>query len=325
MAHVNVVGWYGHGNVGDESYKICFPKVFPGHSFSFSADGSGSGPAVLGGGNVCSKSFLDQMDRFSGRKFAVSVGCTRDDPAARLMGFDGVFVRDEESVENLRRAGVAARLAPDLAFCLEPDRAAGRAELERRFEGQGRDLYEKVVAVILNAYLCVGDDVLAREEANFQKVVWDLARTMDSTNASFVFLPFGTGQPHDDRIANSWLAGKCKYWKKNLVVYDAPGVQRTLDLLSACDCAISTRLHSSIFSAVACVPFIDVTHHSKNSGFLRSIYRKDWSVPYWDFDRAQFVGMLNGLLGGGAGHGLAEIVAEKRIILGGLCQDVHFV
>lgn len=328
MSDANVVGWYNHGNIGDESYKICFPKVFPGMQFTFGervGRMNKSLPTALGGGNVCSSSFLDQMVQIKGKKYAISVGTTKDNPVARMSMFDEVFVRETQSQELLANHNIKAKVIPDLAFSLEPDRARGRAMLESLFKANGRELYKQVVGVVFNAYLCVGDSRLARDEATFQKVTWDIASTMDSTAASFVFIPFGLSQPHDDRIANAWLASRCKFWKKNLVVFEKNDPQSTLDLISACNAMISTRLHSSIFATVAQVPFIDVTHHSKNSSYVESIYKRNWSVPYWEFERGRFSDLLSGFLDKTVDHDLAQIVSGKRLILGGLKDYVRFI
>lgn len=314
---LDVLGWYGHGNVGDESYKICFPLLFPDQEINFVEKcNDKKNIVILGGGNVCSSQFLNQVELYENKKYAVSIGLTADDPVHRMSAFDKIWVRDRQSYELLKSKNIKSTIIPDVAFLMRP----GKKDLLKEIF-KGRDLYEKKVAVILNAYLCVGDNKLARDEATFNKLVFDLARTFDGTNASFVFLPFGQSQPHDDRIPNAWLAGKCKYWKKNAVVFDEVSPQTTLDIMSECDAVISMRLHSSIFSVVCGVPFIDITHHSKNSYFLKSIYKEDWSVSYWDFDRIRFSNLLQGLLAK-QDHGLSKIVDDKRKILGEL-TNVH--
>jgi polysaccharide pyruvyl transferase WcaK-like protein len=327
MADVNIVGWYNHGNIGDESYKICFPKLFPDIQFSFTEKVGKNKllPTILGGGNVCSNAFLDQIEHVKSKKFAISVGITEENPIKRMEMFDEIYVRETKSQEILESKGIKSKLIPDLAFCLEPNKNKGKELLDNLFKINNRDLYEKVVGVVFNAYLCVGDNKLARDESTFQKVTWDIAKVIDNTSASFVFIPFGLSQPHDDRVSNAWLASRCKFWKKNLVLFDKHDPQTTLDLISACDTVISTRLHSSIFSTVSNVPFIDVTHHSKNSSFVESIYKRNWSVPYWEFERLKFSNLLGEFLEKAGDHDLGKIVSDKRFILGSLHKNVCFM
>ena len=33
-----VYGWYNHGNLGDESYKLSFKETWPEHDFVFNDD-----------------------------------------------------------------------------------------------------------------------------------------------------------------------------------------------------------------------------------------------------------------------------------------------
>lgn len=293
---VSVIGWYGHGNVGDESYKSAFPTIFSNLRLEFSDrlnKNQKTGHVILGGGNVCSSSFLNQVEKAEGKKIAFSIGVTKNDPIERMKMFDQIFVRDCQSQDFLNSEGIHSSVVPDAAFALVPDKNKGRDLLSSMFASQNREMYQKVVAVVFNAYLCVGEGRLARDEATFQKVTWDISKVIDTTSASFVFIPFGQSQPHDDRISNAWLASRCKFWKKNLLVMSETNPQTTLDLLSACDVVISTRLHSSIFSTVAGVPFIDVTHHSKNKTYLDVINRSHWSVSYWDFERSRFSNLIN--------------------------------
>ena len=120
---------------------------------------------------------------------------------------------------------------------------------------------------------------------------------MDDTNASFVFIPFGGGDPQNDRITNGLAYAKCKFWKKNLMIYDQLSVQDTLDIFAAADASINTRLHASIFSTITGTPFIDLIHHDKNRVFVHSIMRPQWGLDYWHFNLNSARQLLNQFLG----------------------------
>ena len=136
----------------------------------------------------------------------------------------------------------------------------------------------------MNSYLYYGEGKLARDHVTFEKVCFDLSRIMDGTNASFLLLPFGNGFPHNDRLANSVLYSKCKFWKKNIICYEQLDVQETLDVVSAANILIGTRLHASIFACIGGTPFIDLTHHNKTSLFLESVGKKEWGINYWNLN-----------------------------------------
>jgi polysaccharide pyruvyl transferase WcaK-like protein len=288
---INVLGFYGKHNVGDESYKLSFPKIFPQRQFEFTSKiDNEPEQCILGGGNVISDHFLDQIYKLKCPKLSMSVSITKNDPIDRLNIFGKILVRDFASQELLKQHNIQSEYAPDFAFILEPQ----PIDLTPYFAG--KDQYEKKVAVVLNSYLLSDGSWLAREFINFERVVLELASVFDTTPASFIFVPFSTGEPFDDRVSNAWLSSRCKFWKKNVVIYEPLDPQTTLNIISSVDAVISSRLHSSIFSCIAGKPFIDLTHHSKNLKFLESIYKKDWSVSYWHFDSSKFTSLLNGFL-----------------------------
>ena len=66
METITVLGWYGHGNVGDESYKTSFPLLFPNYNLVFTDSLTNelkkkSAAVILGGGAVIEKPFLKQL------------------------------------------------------------------------------------------------------------------------------------------------------------------------------------------------------------------------------------------------------------------------
>lgn len=295
-----VVGWYNHDNIGDESYKLSIPKLFPNQEFTFDDPYSipDSSCLLLGGGNILEKYYLEKVANCNvENKITFSVSATANTPLNLLSTFNQIFVRDEWSVNWLHANGIQCEYTPDASTILTGDRIHGSRLIETLFKEVRHDLYAKKVGIVLNSYLFAeSDSQLTRDFINFQKVCSDLAKTIDSTNASFIFFPMSTGMPQDDRVTNSWLANLCKFWKKNVVVYDKLSVEETINLISACDAVISTRLHSTIFAVNNCVPFLDITHHDKNKAFLSTWGLEESSFSYWNFDNNHFNKSLKFLL-----------------------------
>jgi polysaccharide pyruvyl transferase WcaK-like protein len=281
-----VLGWYGHQNIGDESYKISLPRLMPQHTFTFVdkiGTTEGYDAVVLGGGNVMSDYFLAQLRGLNVPVYGLSVGGDKDYPGN--VPFVHVWGREHFTVNTMREHGVNSTLLPDLGLTLRGDRQAGCEDLQRRFKAEGCDMYERVITVVLNGHLVNG---LPRSPAShalhFLDFAYRFSRVVDETMASFVFLSFGTSALSDDRVANSWVASKCKFWKKNLMLYERRTVQETLDIIAASDAVISSRLHSSVFAFSNGVPFVDITHHSKNGNFLELIGKGSDSVSFWEYD-----------------------------------------
>ena len=292
---VTVLGWYGKGNVGDEAYKLAFPLIFPGASFTFTDDilpGSVHENIVLGGGDVYNKFYIDKIRRGMGRKFAMSVNCTDKTLTDNTIAmFEKVFFRGHSGTSDKR-----VRVFPDFTFALEPSLLRGRKLIQTQFKETDSEQYQNVIVIIMNSFLAVKEGLLARDYINFEKVAMDLAHICDNTNASFLFLPFTNGFPHNDRITNSVVYSRCKFWRKNSIWYKPINVQDALDICCAANLVISSRLHGCIFSAIGGTPFIDLTHHSKTQAFLEFIKRPYWSVNYWKFDSERMNNLVQVLL-----------------------------
>ena len=183
------------------------------------------------------------------------------------------------------------------------------------FEENGLNLYSKVVGVVLNGHLGqVKDAQLARDFITLNKAAQDIASVADLTPASFVFFPMSTGAPHDDRATNGIVASRCKFWNKNLTIYERLSVQETLNLIAACDAVISTRLHSTIFSILSNVPFVDLVHHDKNQMFLKTCGLEEFGISYWSFGSVQLRTLLNKMLSGQQSI-LAEANQSQKMLL----------
>jgi polysaccharide pyruvyl transferase WcaK-like protein len=291
-----VYGWYGHGNCGDESYKLTFPKIFPSQELVFSdtiPSPFNYDTLIMGGGDIVYSNVIQKIKNLKCKKYLISVSLTSCDCIEELKVFDFIAVRDQKSLDKLNANNIKAKLIPDLAFALTPNKKNGKLLLKNIFQSANCELYSKSIIVVINAHLCVKESLLAREEITFQSFIYDLAHVIDNTPASFIFVPFGTDQPHDDRIANSWMASKCKFWKKNVVIYEKYSPQMILDLFSAADMSICTRLHAGIFSIVGNTPFIDITHHDKTKDFMTTLGLDSWTSNYWNFDKNKIKDLIS--------------------------------
>jgi polysaccharide pyruvyl transferase WcaK-like protein len=273
---LNVLGWYDKNNIGDESYKITFPLVFPGNEFHFFDQLNSSDTSlILGGGNVLNKEFLEVFNKIDNKKLCVSVGATE----THNINSNQIYVRDINSLKLIPNS----KYIPDLAFALTPNKDHGKELIKKLFKKKRIDLYEKIIICCPNSHLCDKRNSLTRDHLSYEKFCFEMAKLADETSASFIFLPFCRSMPWDDRTVCYNIASKCHFWNKNIVISDELDVQDVLDIISASTLTINQRLHATIFSCISEVPFIDIVHHDKNKSFLETIERKDLMVSYWDF------------------------------------------
>lgn len=294
MKNIHVYGWYNKNNCGDEAYKLAFSKVFPKYKFTFSDLDAPltSDTCIIGGGDIFNESYVNRALKAK-NKYIISTGVNSLSPIDKIPLFDKVLVRDKDAYAQIKHFKNTAYM-PDIAVSLEPNKARGE-ELIKGLANR-TDLYNKKIGIIINAYLLPNTNSLTRDFLTFHHVASHLVNIIDTTPASFVFIPMSTGMPFDDRISNGVVAHQCKFWKKNLCITDKLDVQDTLDTISACDVVISSRLHSTIFSMLSDVPFLDITHHDKNKRYVDSIGFSDCSMPYWYFDPIHFKAKLNSLM-----------------------------
>jgi len=294
---INVVGWYNKRNCGDESYKEAFPKVFPNYSFIFTEQPIKNADAyIIGGGDVLTKKLLETFSKIDKPKHIMSVTVSQDFDKSLFNGFRTIIVRDKQSQKTLSKNKVDSLLYPDFSFALDYDKEKGEDIIKSLFQKDNRDLYGKKIAIVVNAHLLPTYGATAFENARFDRFAFDLAIGTDETPASFIFIPFSTKQPWDDRISNAIVANRCKWWKKNVIVFEEMSVQNIINIISACDGVVSSRLHSSIFSATTEVPFVDITHNHKNKYFLETIKYEKASIGFSDFNMLKMSSMLKSII-----------------------------
>ena len=327
MKTITVLGWYGKKNCGDESYKLAFPTIFQNYNFIFtdkitSKHRKISDAFILGGGDVLSPAFLSQLKDVKQPKHIISASANEHIEPKSLESFSNIFVRDYKSLEIMNKKKIKATYAPDIAFCLSGNQLNGKKLIKDHFKKQKRELYEHCVAVVVNCFLAEdhANSFDVRKAFCFHDVSYKLAHTLDFTNASFIFIPFGQEPPWDDRVSNLWVANKAKFWQKNLCVWTEPNVQNVLDMISGVDAIISTRLHSTIFAMATKTPFIDITHNHKNRWLLETTAKKNHSVNYEALDVENFKLKLNDLILNPEVHKkeLAILLDKQRALLEGL-------
>lgn len=294
MSLIRVTGWYDRGNIGDESYKLSFPRLLRDVNLSFSDKDNNPSSLILGGGDVASVKNVEAM-KSSGLPHDL-LSATVSDNEINLSSFRNVFVRDRNSLSIASKTHPNPKLVPDVAFVLEPDPIRGRKKLELLFWKSQRDLYSNTVAVIVNAHLAPTNTSQYWQGLSFERFAIELARALDHISASAVFIPYGTQSPWDDKASCAWVQHKTKFWKKNVVAFENMDVQTTLDVMSACTTVISTRLHSSIFSTLSAVPFLDIVHNHKNAGFLSMIGHEEFGVDYYEMSGMKVASHISDLI-----------------------------
>lgn len=282
-----VLGWYGHGNLGDEAFKTSFLNLFPQVDFTFGdrvpRNVNSYDFMWVGGG-----SFMDQavpnpysVDikvpiAYIGVGLGSNVHPTHRAllDAARL-----VVVRNLKSKQYCEKAIVC----PDLAFAMPNE------QFQHRPVG-------KKVTILLNDFVSPRSNspdwmYLAYYWfcAEFGTVCNDLVKD----GYTLKFVPMGTGDIDDRRIA-AQIVGRIT--KKANVIWQlepATEVQLRTDICES-DFVITQRFHGIVFSAISSVPFVSIRNHDKMLTLNEEI---GWHahLDYYGFNKNYFSRALNQL------------------------------
>src|SRR5581483_4131072 len=149
---IQVLGWTNKDNIGDEAYKLAFPKLF-NKEFSFSEKIQGKPETViLGGGDVLYPSFFKTLSTVpTAKKYAFSVNI-RPEHLESLHIFDHILCRNFIDLRPDNNPKI--QFCPDFAFALEANKDNGKALVQSLFKEYRADLYDNLVIVVLNSFLC---------------------------------------------------------------------------------------------------------------------------------------------------------------------------
>jgi polysaccharide pyruvyl transferase WcaK-like protein len=285
IRNVLVLGWYNHNNIGDESFKLAFQQLYPQFNMDFVDEITkplNYDLCIIGGGDVICERNLKMLSYLTCEKIALSVSITENSICEDLDQLSHIYVRDNKSLSVLHQNKIFnCSFLPDVVLTLQPDKEKGEELIKELFLKENSDLYENVYGIVVNAHLIGNRTCRFNERNKFLQFAQDLSQLIDDTNASFIFLPFSTGFPWDDRVANGWVNNSCVYWKKNVQVYDKLSIEDTLNIVSACDKFISMRYHASIFSYISETPVLTLGFHDK---FLS--LKEDFDLSYISYYEA---------------------------------------
>lgn len=142
---------------------------------------------------------------------------------------------------------------------------------------------EKIVSICLNYYIFKNYFSSNNRDRVFaEKAIIELASFVDWLDlngyTSYIF-PCQTDTEVNDNtvnaVLNGFLAKKAKWLYSNYEVED---------IISKSSLVISSRYHSTLFAFRNGIPFIDITHHSKNLNFLQDVGLTEFSINYWGLE-----------------------------------------
>lgn len=313
-----VYGWYSHDNLGDESYKLSFREVWPEHDFVFTdriIESNDYDLCIIGGGDVIRENLLKSLSKLTCKKVSISVTITSLSLFPEISNLDHIYVRDMTSYQKLIDYGYErVTYLPDISIILSGNKENGDRIISKIFNDSKLDRYSELYTIVINSHLMGNSTTSSKEKNMFFKMVDDIVEVIDNTNASFLFIPFSTSLPWDDRVSNGLVSSYCKFYKKNCVIYNKLSVTESIDVISASNCIITSRFHGLIFGIGNNIPTVVISFHDKMSKFCDTINKS--YINYWNFSSLELKSHL---------ENLENINIDKNKIKKEYREKIHFL
>jgi hypothetical protein len=277
-----VVGWYGHGNVGDETFRLAFEELWGSLAdFTFvdqvPADVNERFDAVMiGGGSLMDHNIPSLIDP---QHITIPIGLIgvgihsylHPSPARWIKQAKVVVVRNQSPLNP-----PGAIVAPDLFFaCQWPVPGPPPAPTP--------------------GYLLVlGNDFVMtrRDSPAWQVAAWDwfkgeLAHTLDQHFGGMpvIFAPMCTGPgmtmgPDDDRLFAAEIVAQMGARDRVTMLSDPADLQTLSGLITGADLIVTLRFHGAVLAAILEAPFVGISMHDKMRSFFEQNDMPNWTDYY---------------------------------------------
>ncbi len=248
-----VLGYYGHGNCGDEAYLSALPLLFPGDTLDFQCssrpvDTTGYDVVLFGPGDVFTtyfiNSFLPVLRTFTGPKIAISVGFSilsmMRHEAVGL--FDHVYTRGLDDSRRIQKilGTYRGHYLPDAVFALPPPVKA----------------VEDVCFFSLTRSVNIFEFVM--------EPLKHLVQYALDKYAKVIFLRFDTSDTNDDNLINTDVRNRLLAIDSNLesrLILDqgSSGGGDYLQVIANCKFGVCMHFHAHVFSMIAGTPFVSIS------------------------------------------------------------------
>jgi polysaccharide pyruvyl transferase WcaK-like protein len=291
---INILGWYGRNNLGDESFKLAFQHLFPENPLYFSStslmEGLDNPLLILGGGDVIKPYYLSLLPK--DRPFyALGVGLGYESELDLLDGpCQKIYFRNYADYLMGARRGLPAKLCPDLAFAIP-----GFGEAPVR-QGSPR---KKMVVILANS--AIHPDITAKEFAEvsyFEYFKWELAKSLDYLNQWYDigFLHLSNGRYAYDIAMHYDVMSRMRS-NRNVGIMPEDLIYKsgcdTTDLINtlreSVDLVVSMKYHGLIFATIAGVPFVNIGVTRKTALYCKEYDFGDFSVESYSFTKDRFL------------------------------------
>jgi hypothetical protein len=273
LPNILVVGYYDHGNLGDEAFKSCFAKIGPMtflDSEKFTRIPEDTDCIIFGGGDLFNPYFMESakelLSTFTGPVYAMSVGIPYLSGLKYLDLFDHVILRTKQDLPLVQTTLHPNNVTymPDFTVLLQT------TAIRRPFTGVPR------VGFFL------AQPAFSRNP-NEDSLLTKMAKIIDEVSnfAEVYLLAFNTGENpfENDYVLNDKLVDLIGSKSNIINVKDAflKKPEAMMKFMVSLDLAFCMRFHSVMFSLVQHVSFVSMYTTRKVENLLKDTQMEDYS------------------------------------------------
>ena len=283
--NINIIGYYGHYNIGDEQYKTSFINLLNTLNIEYTVNFidcdklldtniNDNDIIILGGGDVLNEYFMNKMiNKFKNKPnkiIAVSVGLPYKDilvNSSKLKILDHIFVRTKQDIDLFKKHfGNNITYIPDISYNLINNKKKFNNLINIKKN-------KKIIGFALSRHIYHKDYI--NEYNNCLNSLCKLIKTLISQNYHIVFIPFNTHANSDSEndilIYNDILEILKPNFiiNNNKIIHDNYDINITFikkdlivdeifELFNLLDFCIPMRFHACLFSIYTKTPFLPI-------------------------------------------------------------------
>lgn len=273
-------GYYGYNNCGDEAFKCVFEKYFKGIDYIHTSPNnpppskpSNNDLLILGGGNVIDPYFLNSIQNWKDRVFAVGIGLSSREGMGALVELNPkvCFIRNKSELATIKSLLPIAEYVPDIVFSLKSDEllkskvGSDSPSIPSRISK--RNDFKKNAAIILS------DRITSFMSAdNYSLGIDNLSALSNliiflkfiAKYYNLHFLAFSNDFYHPDNALNELIASRLSGFRDRIsfsVAGSNPSI--AFEIISSVDIVFSMKFHALVFALIANKPVVNMSDAPK--------------------------------------------------------------
>jgi len=302
--NIVILGYYAHGNYGDDLFEVIFKKLYSEHNLSFydpnkiTSIPDSTDIIICGGGDIINDWFMEQISKLKIRAeqkanrriptYAISIGVTfkksiPTDKPYYLDIFDYWIVRNKIDAKILKTRYPETNImyVPDVVHLLSTYKPKKISKFINNWIGVGSGVLKPVVGIFLTNTISNSG-----KNKNYDNEVAKFAELIESIppmyNIHLVPFNVGINKNENDSILNEKIYKKLSQEQKSRVSIKNFTLKQLVETFrsSIYSYGICMRYHSHILCQTYSVPFISVSMTNKTFEYMRDFGIERYWVDY---------------------------------------------